>query len=69
MNKIPGFQLRLKDDEEEIGTDLAQMGEYAYGFSLDSSSHESHETLAKTEAVMANSKDHILPDTKDPFSI
>lgn len=32
MNKIPGLRLRLKDDEEELGTDMAQMGETAYGF-------------------------------------
>ncbi|KAG0376125.1 hypothetical protein BGX24_008255 [Mortierella sp. AD032] len=32
MDKIPGLRLRLKDDEEELGTDMAQMGETAYGF-------------------------------------
>ncbi|KAF9423490.1 hypothetical protein BGZ76_003648 [Entomortierella beljakovae] len=32
MNKIPGMRLRLKDHEEELGTDIAIMGESAYGF-------------------------------------
>jgi hypothetical protein len=32
MNKIPGLALRLEDHEEELGTDMAQMGESAYGF-------------------------------------
>ncbi|KAF8936230.1 ammonium transporter AmtB-like domain-containing protein [Dissophora ornata] len=32
MNKIPGLRLRLEDHEEELGTDMAQMGETAYGF-------------------------------------
>ncbi|ORZ06735.1 ammonium transporter AmtB-like domain-containing protein [Lobosporangium transversale] len=32
MNKIPGMRLRLEDHEEEMGTDMAQMGETAYGF-------------------------------------
>lgn len=32
MNMFPGLRLRLKDHEEELGTDMAQMGETAYGF-------------------------------------
>ncbi|KAG0090610.1 hypothetical protein BGZ93_009232 [Podila epicladia] len=32
MNCFPGLRLRLKDHEEELGTDMAQMGETAYGF-------------------------------------
>ncbi|KAF9390657.1 hypothetical protein CPB97_008720 [Podila verticillata] len=32
MNSIPGLHLRLQDHEEELGTDMAQMGETAYGF-------------------------------------
>ncbi|KAF9404469.1 hypothetical protein BGZ94_004155 [Podila epigama] len=32
MNCFPGLRLRLKDHEEELGTDMAQMGESAYGF-------------------------------------
>ncbi|KAG0055501.1 hypothetical protein BGZ83_008377 [Gryganskiella cystojenkinii] len=32
MNLFPGLRLRLEDHEEELGTDMAQMGETAYGF-------------------------------------
>lgn len=32
MNKVPGLALRLEDHEEELGTDMAQMGETAYSF-------------------------------------
>jgi Amt family ammonium transporter len=32
MNKVPGLALRLEDHEEELGTDIAQMGETAYGY-------------------------------------
>lgn len=32
MNCFPGLRLRLEDHEEELGTDIAQMGETAYGF-------------------------------------
>ncbi|KAF9166082.1 hypothetical protein DFQ26_008752 [Actinomortierella ambigua] len=32
MDCFPGIRLRLKDHEEEMGTDMAQMGETAYGF-------------------------------------
>ncbi|GJJ69183.1 ammonium transporter, Amt family [Entomortierella parvispora] len=32
MNMFPGLRLRLEDHEEELGTDMAQMGETAYGF-------------------------------------
>jgi len=32
MDMFPGLRLRLKDHEEELGTDMAQMGETAYGF-------------------------------------
>ncbi|GJJ77584.1 ammonium transporter, Amt family [Entomortierella parvispora] len=32
MNRIPGLRLRLDENEEEMGTDMAQMGETAYGF-------------------------------------
>ncbi|KAF9584513.1 hypothetical protein BGW38_006180 [Lunasporangiospora selenospora] len=32
MNLVPGLHLRLEDHEEEMGTDMAQMGETAYGF-------------------------------------
>ncbi|RUS35536.1 ammonium transporter AmtB-like domain-containing protein [Jimgerdemannia flammicorona] len=35
MDKIPGLHLRLRQGEEELGTDLAQMGEHAYGFTLE----------------------------------
>ncbi|RUS29552.1 ammonium transporter AmtB-like domain-containing protein [Jimgerdemannia flammicorona] len=47
MDKIPGLRLRLREDEEELGTDLAQMGEHAYGFTLETTicRHRSRETL------------------------
>ncbi|KAG0241717.1 hypothetical protein BGX31_000926 [Mortierella sp. GBA43] len=32
MDRVPGLALRLEDHEEELGTDMAQMGETAYGF-------------------------------------
>jgi Amt family ammonium transporter len=35
MDKIPGLRIRLKEGEEELGTDQAQMGEHAYGFTLE----------------------------------
>jgi Amt family ammonium transporter len=35
MDKIPGLQLRLEDNEEELGTDIAQMDEHAYGYMLE----------------------------------
>jgi len=32
MNLIPGLSLRVTDEEEIIGTDDAEMGEFAYDF-------------------------------------
>lgn len=32
LNKIPSLTLRLKDEDEIIGTDWAEMGERAYGY-------------------------------------
>ncbi|GJJ75463.1 ammonium transporter, Amt family [Entomortierella parvispora] len=36
MNRIPGLHLRLDEDGEEMGTDMAEIGETAYGFMLKS---------------------------------
>lgn len=34
MDRIPGFSLRAPLEEEKIGMDYAQIGEYAYEFAL-----------------------------------
>jgi Amt family ammonium transporter len=35
MDMLPGLRLRLEDNEEELGTDIAQMDEHAYGYMLE----------------------------------
>ncbi|KAF9347987.1 hypothetical protein BGX26_000559 [Mortierella sp. AD094] len=52
MNKIPGLRLRLKDHEEEMGTDIAQMGESAYGFAP--LLHNIHHSSIRTEDEESN---------------
>ncbi|KAJ3050283.1 hypothetical protein HK097_008752 [Rhizophlyctis rosea] len=32
LDHLPGLHLRVKDDQEAMGVDLAQMGEYAYNY-------------------------------------
>ncbi|KAF9174067.1 hypothetical protein BGX21_005696 [Mortierella sp. AD011] len=52
MDKVPGLRLRLKDHEEEMGTDMAQMGESAYGFAP--LLHNIHHTSIRTEDEESN---------------
>jgi len=32
MNLVPGLSLRVSEDEEEVGLDEAQIGEFAYDY-------------------------------------
>jgi len=59
MNCFPGLRLRLEDHEEELGTDMAQMGETAYGFmpllGRNGADEESMGSLRKSENLNADS--------------
>lgn len=52
MNLIPGLSLRVSAEEEELGLDDGQLGEFAYDYvevtrQIDSSVHSSSEASAR----------------------
>ncbi|KAG0340411.1 hypothetical protein BG004_006419 [Podila humilis] len=67
MNCFPGLRLRLKDHEEELGTDMAQMGETAYGFLPLMHSHRG-EIDEESQTVRAKGADEAGTQSSSPDS-
>lgn len=58
MDRIPKLRIRLHEDEELMGTDLAQIGEFTYHDEEDAADHQPYvlEPIRSTEARLAKIK-------------
>lgn len=68
MNCFPGLHLRLQDHEEELGTDMAQMGETAYGFLPLMHSHRGGPDEESMDGLRAKGEDSANAGIETPSS-
>ncbi|OZJ01623.1 hypothetical protein BZG36_05354, partial [Bifiguratus adelaidae] len=64
MNRIPGLYLRLNDEDEMLGTDMAQMGEIAYGY-LPTSDPYNAQQSSQENMVVVNAMPQIMERPRD----